>query len=181
MKNFRETLCDTFAELDGNKISVPKGTPIQFVPNAGCASGYAVTQYALLELGANKHDATYFYAYVPVNSVFEAIHARAQIETKSENWQDLAHQWQIKIAGQQFEYYTGSGIKESPCYDSVMACLIRDSEVLNMDFEEFCSEFGYDSDSRKAFAIWGKCCENGRKLVKTGIDLEAEAIRLADY
>lgn len=47
-----------------------------------------------------------------------------------------------------------------------MPCLIEDSQCSEMSFEDFCSEFGYDTDSIKAFRIYQDCSEIGKKLKK---------------
>ncbi|MDX9827190.1 MAG: hypothetical protein RBT73_05535 [Spirochaetia bacterium] len=31
-------------------------------------------------------------------------------------------------------------------------------------FKEFCADFGYDEDSRKAFSLWQRCLEHAQKL-----------------
>jgi hypothetical protein len=178
MKNYRETFKDT----EAGRLKIPKGTELVHVPNCGQASGFAVKDTALLiKLGVWEHDAKTWYVYIPVNAVFEALHVRAPLKIKSENWQEKANKWLIKIAGQSFDYYTGSGIIESPNYDSVMAYLVRDAEALEQSFEDWASELGYDTDSRKAYAIWEECCNNARKLISAGIDLKSESERLQDF
>lgn len=182
MKNYRETIKSVETTIDSTKLIIPKGAELVFVPNAGSASGYAVKNAALLvKLGAWQHDADTRYAYVPANAVFEAIHIRAPLKTKSDDWQETANKWLIKIADQSFDYYTGSGIKESPNYDSVMACLTKDADALEKTFESWADEFGYDTDSRKAYKIWEDCCHNARKLHLIGIDIKSEVERLQDY
>lgn len=49
-------------------------------------------------------------------------------------------------------------------------CLISDGESGNMDFEEFCGEFGYDTDSRRAEKIWNECIKSMEKLIDFGIN-----------
>jgi hypothetical protein len=182
MQNYRETTKDVETTIDATKLTIPKGTELIRVSDCGGASGYAVKSEALLvKLGAWEHDARTRYAYIPEHAVFEALHVREPVKTKSDDWQETAHKWAVKIAGQEFEYYTGALIKDPPNYDSVMACLVRDAEALNQTFENWALEFGYDTDSRKAYAIWEACCENARKLILAGIDIEAEAERLRDY
>ncbi|QDF15638.1 hypothetical protein QE328_gp060 [Pseudomonas phage vB_PaM_EPA1] len=39
----------------------------------------------------------------------------------------------------------------------ILSSLIRDSEAGSCTFEEFCGEFGYDTDSRKAFDTYMAC------------------------
>jgi hypothetical protein len=39
----------------------------------------------------------------------------------------------------------------------ILGALVSDAQAGSMTFEEFCSEYDYDSDSRKAFGIHGEC------------------------
>lgn len=65
--------------------------------------------------------------------------------------------------------------------DDVLYSLIIDANVLDMDFEDFCGEFGYDEDSRKAERIYNDCRKNAKK-VKTFIDdLEGAREKFQDY
>lgn len=43
-------------------------------------------------------------------------------------------------------------------------CFLSDVDVGNMTFEEFCNEFGYDTDSRKAKKIHRLCQKSARKF-----------------
>ena len=47
---------------------------------------------------------------------------------------------------------------------TVLQCMVLDTDCGNMPFEEFCSDLGYDSDSRKALALWDQCHEQGEKF-----------------
>jgi hypothetical protein len=51
-------------------------------------------------------------------------------------------------------------------YDVLNAfyCFVSDAISGMMDFEEFCSEFGYDNDSRTAERTWKACIRAMRKL-----------------
>lgn len=180
-----ETIKETTASMGGSVFgevtkTIPKGTILTFIPNAGDCSGYAVLNP--LQFGFNSHDSKYRYAYLPKNNmaVFHIKLIREPLKSKSDNWQETAREWLVKIAGQEFGYYTGSGIKDIPSYDSVLESLLSDYDVLTMEFEEFCSNFGYDEDSRKAYKIWLSCCNNGRKLIATGIDIEVERARIQE-
>lgn len=56
----------------------------------------------------------------------------------------------------------------APDVESVLWCTVTDSEVLfnRMTFEDFCSDYGYDSDSRKTYKMYKACLEQGQKLNK---------------
>jgi hypothetical protein len=69
-----------------------------------------------------------------------------------------------------------------PTLDGVLYSLILDSEACSMTFAEWCGEFGYDEDSRKAMATYLACQENGQKLRKAGVtDLDAAREAFQDY
>ena len=63
-----------------------------------------------------------------------------------------------------------------------MYCLIVDSEACSETFESWCSNFGYDTDSRKAMDTYLACQKNGEKLRKAGVtDIEAAREAFRDY
>lgn len=62
-----------------------------------------------------------------------------------------------------FDFWQGVGITDDPTAAGVLECLLSDSTVSD-DFEEFCSEFGYDTDSRKAEATHKACVRVGENI-----------------
>lgn len=68
-----------------------------------------------------------------------------------------------------------------PTPDDVLYCLVSDAEAAETTFAEWCNNFGYDTDSRKALAIYEQCQQNTDKLRKAGINIAAERERLQDY
>lgn len=80
-----------------------------------------------------------------------------------------------------FTLYIQATRAVKPTLDDVMHCLVGDAEAATQTFDEWCSNFGYDTDSRKALSTYLACQETANKLVKAGIDIEAEAERLADH
>lgn len=54
----------------------------------------------------------------------------------------------------------------APFAASVLYGLLLDSQGAEQNFLDWCSEYGYDSDSRKAFATYEACCENRAKLYR---------------
>lgn len=97
------------------------------------------------------------------------------------DWRDGANQWLVSINGEQFEYWTGTGLKDAPRLDDVLFSLTLDASALEMNFEVWCSEYGYNSDSIKALKTYQKCLENAYKLSRAGINIAAERERLQDY
>jgi hypothetical protein len=55
---------------------------------------------------------------------------------------------------------------EVPTVESVLECLFLDAEACHSCFEDWCSECGYDTDSRKAEETYKACVQNGLKLRK---------------
>ena len=81
--------------------------------------------------------------------------------------------WRVSIGIEDFDYYTGVGLRKDGCGYSypqtpkttdIIGSLLLDYDAGAEDFEEFCAEFGYDSDSRKAYATWEACRDNANKV-----------------
>lgn len=53
-------------------------------------------------------------------------------------------------------YRSGMGVSSIPTAVDVVAAVVRDGSVPDT-FTEFCAEFGYDEDSRKAYRTWRTC------------------------
>jgi hypothetical protein len=52
---------------------------------------------------------------------------------------------------------------EDPTEYDILACVSGDINCPDT-FEDFCSEYGYDEDSRKAYATWDRCRNFAEKL-----------------
>jgi hypothetical protein len=102
-------------------------------------------------------------------------------------WPKNSFKWHVELNGISFDYFTGTGLVKpngsplSPNVDDVLHSLIMDSETSSDTFEDWCSNFGYDTYSRTALNTYLSCQENAVKLRKTGIDIEKERERLQDY
>jgi len=59
-----------------------------------------------------------------------------------------------------------NGVPTPPKLSDVIFSLLMDCQDARETFEDFCSSFGYDEDSRRAHKIWGTCKVNGEKLQK---------------
>ena len=51
-------------------------------------------------------------------------------------------------------------------------CFLSDGDSSRYGFENFCSEFGYDTDSRKAYKTFKACEKSLKKAERIGIDEE---------
>ena len=73
----------------------------------------------------------------------------------------------FKRDGKRFSIRFGQSLKESnygnanPTAYDVVSCLIKNDPDT---FENFCAEFGYDTDSRKAEKIYRAVCEEWEKV-----------------
>jgi len=119
------------------------------------------------------------------NIEFEITLVRTPISIKSDNWQDTARQWKATFTNnkkrrfsESFDHFTGSAIKSTPTVDDVLSCLISDAIANEMFFDDWCYEFGYETDSRKALQTYLDCQEICKKLHILGIDIAAERERL---
>ncbi len=97
---------------------------------------------------------------------------------KLDEWQQKAHPYTVKLKYDDRQmtipFFMGSALTHEPTDEDVMICLIADYSVTDETFEEFCANFGYDEDSRKAEKIYKQCVRNGKKIKKLlGPDLDS--------
>lgn len=80
---------------------------------------------------------------------------------------DMENNWRVVLHfdGRELttDYYGGSAVTEITAAD-VLNSLMTDAEAGNQSFENFCSDFGYDEDSRQAYATWKACKAIGPKV-----------------
>jgi hypothetical protein len=100
----------------------------------------------------------------------------------------------VSIGDEIFDYYTGLGhaknavqakkfgmplVPNIPEIDDVLECLFSDASCAQGSFDEFCSEFGYDTDSRKALETYLSCQNSGQRLRKAlGKEFESTKQRI---
>jgi len=73
------------------------------------------------------------------------------------------------------EYEHGRNVPIPPQLSDVVYSLF-DSDVPD-DFEDFCDDFGYDSDSRKAKKTWKACRKMAKMIEQSGIFVDRETIQ----
>lgn len=86
----------------------------------------------------------------------------------ADNWGRDARHWVVRISsasggGMGVEFSQGSAWKTEPTLTDVLECLSLDfASIYNAsDFEEWAGDLGYDTDSRKAEAIYNECTRQG--------------------
>ncbi len=72
-----------------------------------------------------------------------------------------AHPWTVTLRfGRRritVPFWTGSMLTKEPTAADVLSCIVRDAEAGEQDFADFCADFGYDQDSRRAERTWKTC------------------------
>ena len=88
-------------------------------------------------------------------------------QTRS-GWESDAWRVSIKRAGKGREwhtdYYTGLGHRSNlrpvtPCAAAPLSCLLLDASGADQNFQDWCADYGYDSDSVKALNVYTACCQ----------------------
>lgn len=82
-----------------------------------------------------------------------------------ECWPSSSTHWNVTIRREgkandiETLFSMGSALKHEPTIEVVASCLLRDTDSFDscMDFEDWSATFGYDTDSRKAYATWEAC------------------------
>ncbi len=59
-----------------------------------------------------------------------------------------------------------------PALKDVVYSLVSDSDAVNYSFDDWCDNFGYSTDSRKALKTWHACTDNYRKLKALGLNVD---------
>lgn len=77
--------------------------------------------------------------------------------------------------------YEACSIPTKPKIDDVLYSLVMDSMALGEHFEDWCDNFGYDSDSKKAFSIYEDCIKNAKKLKALNININEASEAFQDY
>lgn len=63
-------------------------------------------------------------------------------------------------------WYTDKRAPLVPVAADVLSCVVSDAHAGGQSFTEFCSDFGYDEDSRKAHKVWRKCKDGALKAYR---------------
>lgn len=75
----------------------------------------------------------------------------------------------LEMAGRRMttHFYKGYGHQgKEPTAEEVLECLVLDAAIENLSYEEWCAEYGYDSDSWRAEKIYAECLKQTEELRK---------------
>jgi hypothetical protein len=100
-----------------------------------------------------------------LQAVCERLRIKAEAEYGGvevpEGWTPGTHPYKVRLRFQgrklTVPFYMGPAHSSEPTAADVLACLVSDARAGDQSFEEFCSDFGYDADSRKAESTWKQC------------------------
>ena len=95
-------------------------------------------------------------------------HEVSVVRTGYDNIRNM-DRWKVTIGVEEFEYWTGIGLRNgvhprTPKTVDIIGSLLLDYDAGAEGFEDFCAEFGYNEDSRKAYATWEGCRDNMLKV-----------------
>lgn len=85
---------------------------------------------------------------------------------------DTMHHWLVTLRrGKRtmaVPFSQGSALRDEPTVEDVLDCLASDSSAVltARSFEEWCSDFGLDTDSRKAYSTYTVCHTQALKLAR---------------
>lgn len=73
------------------------------------------------------------------------------------SWKTYLYVDNIQVMESKYGKGLAHSSAETPDTVEIIVGMARDSSCHGYSFEQFASEFGYDEDSRKAYAIWEEC------------------------
>ncbi len=87
---------------------------------------------------------------------------------KQDDWQRKSNGYRVRLTFQRrsmsLDFWQGSAVTSDPTAEGVLECLLSDASGADESFEDWCAELGYDSDSRKAEAIYKAVKRQTEKL-----------------
>lgn len=117
--------------------------------------------------------------------------------SQMDEWQRTATSWTVTLqypdlrAGAngrprkpqtaRFDFWQGPAFTLPPTLADVLPCLFSDADAADSTFEDFCDDFGYDTDSRRAEHTYRLCQQTAIRLRHLfGSDFEAVRQYAAD-
>lgn len=120
------------------------------------------------------------------NIKLETIKTWNNEQDKKDDWKRTATKYTCKLTFKNqsytFSYWMGSAHTKAPTKKDVLYSMIMD-DVSYMDFNEFCSNFGYDNDSIRALNTFKACQTQTDNFYRLFNEDEREILRelLEDY
>jgi hypothetical protein len=81
------------------------------------------------------------------------------VRTDPTGWEHRAYVVRLHLPGARIEspWRAGMAVTGGPDAAEILDSLVLDARAGGEDFEGFCGEFGYDTDSRAAWSTWEAC------------------------
>lgn len=103
-----------------------------------------------------------------------------------EGWDPHAHPYKVVLRYKRRRltapFFMGSAHTREPSAADVLSCLVSDTYAGEQSFEDFCSDMGYDLDSRKAESTWKACRSTAPRLRRfLGDDFDQVADACSDH
>lgn len=87
-----------------------------------------------------------------------------------EGWGRGAHPYKVTLSfGRRrltTPFFMGAARTSEPTAADVLSCLVSDVHSGEQSFEDFCSDLGYDTDSRRAEKTWKTCAAMAPRVRK---------------
>ena len=81
--------------------------------------------------------------------------------SEQDDWQRAAHGYRCSLTYQRrrysFDYWMGRALTREPTALDCLDSLLSDAQAGESSFDDFCANFGYDADSRKAERLHKRC------------------------
>jgi hypothetical protein len=93
--------------------------------------------------------------------------ARLTYDQRDE-WQRKAHDYRVTLTHQRrrysFDWWQGQAVTREPTAADCLEALLSDASSADQNFESWCADYGYDTDSRKAERTYRACQGVARRL-----------------
>lgn len=90
------------------------------------------------------------------------------VKRKDGGGEGMTKHWMVKLecGGRSlFVGFSGGVAVHDPRVDDVLARLVSDADAADVTFEDWCGDFGYDQDSRKAEKLYRACADQRPRLL----------------
>lgn len=127
-----------------------------------------------------------------LNIEIDVLKAFKTQEDIKDEWKKGTNKWQVKLVYFNkiyvTDFYMGSGLVDEmgkpkkPTKEDILSAMITD-DVSDLDFDDFCNEFGYNNDSIKALKVYEACKRETKAYYNMFDSEEREVLRelLEDY
>lgn len=106
---------------------------------------------------------------------------RTESRKDADDWDASASHWRVTLRHNgkrmSFAYSMGAAHTGEPERDDCLNAVLRDAEFAAGDFADFCSELGYDEDSRKAYRQFLACKRIAASVARLFTSREQEELR----